>query len=297
MRVTQLRSFYAVGRYGSVTAAAKVLHVSQPTVSTQVCALEGSYGVDLFHRQGRKISLTAAGETLFAIAQRVFSAEEEALDFLKEASGLRAGHLKVGAVGPFHALEIVARFTSRYPQIRVSIRQGNSEETVRGLLNYETDVGVLAQYAPDPRLHSVPYRRHPLVIIVPVGHALASRKTIRLEQLSNVPLIVREPGSTTRKALDEALRHASITPTIAMEVGSREAVRESVILGLGAAAVSDREHVADPRLRKLRIVGADVFTFAHVVCLQERTQSRLVGAFLDVVDEILSAGVRTSGGA
>jgi aminoethylphosphonate catabolism LysR family transcriptional regulator len=287
MRLTQLRSFYAVGKHGSVTAAARALHVSQPTVTTQVRALEESYGVELFHRSGRRIVLTAAGETLFAIAQRMFSSEQEAIDFLKESAGLGTGTIRVGAVGPLHAMEIVAAFHLRYPGLHVSIRLGNSEETVRGLLSYETDVAVLAQYGADPRLHYVPYRQHPLVIIVPVTHRLARRRRVALEELRDEQMIMREPGSTTRKALEDALRQHGIEPNFALEVGSREAVREAVILGLGIAAVSEREHVDDSRLRKLSIDGEQVLTHAHVACLAERKTARLVQAFLNVVDQVL----------
>jgi len=287
MRLTQLRSFYAVGKHGSVTGAARALHVSQPTVTTQVRDLEESYGVELFHRSGRRIMLSAAGETLFAIAQRMFGNEQEAIDFLKESAGLSTGIIRVGAVGPLHAMEIVAAFHLRYPGLRVSIRLGNSEETVRGLLSYETDVAVLAQYGANPLLHYVPYRQHPLVIIVPAAHRLARRRSVRLEELRDEAMIMREPGSTTRKALEDALRQHGIAPNFSLEVGSREAVREAVILGLGIAAVSEREHVDDSRLRKLTIHGEQVVTHAHVACLAERKTARLVQAFLEVVNQVL----------
>ena len=287
MRITQLRSFYAVGRHGSVTAAAKALHVSQPTVTTQVRALEQSYGVELFHRHGRYIALTSTGTALYAIAQRIFNGEEEAVDFLKEVGGLRTGHLKIGAVGPFHAMEIIARYCQRYPGIQIQMTVGNSEQCIKGLLNYETDVAILAQYASHPQLHAVPYRKHPIVVIVPSGHRLAARKTIRLKDLEDMPLIMREPGSTTRKAVEDALRRERIAPNIVMEIGSREAVREAVILGLGIAVVSEREHIEDARLHKLRIRDQGISTFAHVMCLRERLPSRLIDAFFNVVDTLL----------
>jgi DNA-binding transcriptional LysR family regulator len=100
-------------------------------------------------------------------------------------------------------------------------------------------------------------------------------------------MIMREPGSTTRKALEDALRRHGIEPNFALEVGSREAVREAVILGLGIAAVSEREHVDDSRLRKLSIDGEQVLTHAHVACLAERKAARLVQAFFKVVDQVL----------
>jgi LysR family transcriptional regulator, low CO2-responsive transcriptional regulator len=287
MRLTQLRSFYAVALHGGFTAGARALHISQPTVTTQVRALEVNYGIDLFVRRGRNVMLTDVGQTLFAMAQRVFAQEEEALNFLRETRELRTGLLRIGAVGPFHVMEMVSAFRRRYPKIEVSIKIGNSAETMRGLLAFETDVAVLAQYAREPLLHSVSYRSHPVVIFVRSDHRLAGRERIRIEELAEEDLIMREPGSTTRKALEDALRAAGVKPRLAMEIGSREAVREAVIQGLGISAVSEFEFVADPRLHAIKISDAKVTTHAHVACLQERREVRIVSAFFDVIDEIL----------
>lgn len=292
MRRTQLRSFHAVAQHGGFTAAARALHISQPTVTTQVGELEANYGVELFLRRGRSVVLTDVGRTLFAMAQRVFTQEEEALNFLRESRELRTGKLLIGAVGPFHVMEMVSAFRQRYPKVDVSIRIGNSEETLRGLLAFETDVAILAQYAREPLLHSVPYRSHPVVIFVRSDHRLARRKTVRLAELAEEDLIMRERGSTTRKALEDAFRAAGVQPRIAMEIGSREAVREAVIGGLGIAAVSEFEFVGDPQLSTLAIAGADVRTHAHVACLQERRSVRVVNAFFEVVATILG---RTNG--
>ena len=101
MRHTQLRSFHAVARSGSFTAAARELRVSQPTVTTQVKGLEREFGVELFVRRGRRIELTEAGRGLLDITRRLFSQEKEAADFLNESRELKTGHLRVGAVGPY----------------------------------------------------------------------------------------------------------------------------------------------------------------------------------------------------
>src|SRR4029079_18925644 len=140
----------------------------------------------------------------------------------------------------------------------LAVTLGNSEQVVAALLDRSTDVAVLAQYAHDPRLHLVTLRSHPVVIIRPKRHRFARRRAIRLADLAQEPMIVREPGSTTRKALDDALRRAGVSPPIAMEIGSREAWREAVIRGLGIAAVSEIEFVSDPRLCTVAIQDADV---------------------------------------
>ena len=287
MRLTQLRSFHAVARAGGFTGAAKLLHISQPTVTTQVRFLEEAYGVELFYRRGHKVSLTPLGEQLFEMAQRIFALEGDATHLLEDSGELRSGHLRVGAVGPFHVTEMLARFNRRYPGVNVSVRVGNSEVVQQDLLDYRTDVAVLAQFHDDPRFHAVPYSRHPVVIFAPRTHRFASRRSIRIAELQGEPMIMREEGSTTRKALDDALRRAGVTPRVVMEIGSREAIREAVIKGVGIAAVSEIEYIADPGICRVPVSDAQMFTYAHVFCLRERRTARLVSAFLDIVDGLL----------
>lgn len=283
MRITQLRSFHAVAHHGSVTRAAQALHVSQPTMTTQIRALEETYGVELFYRHGRGLTLTPTGKSLYAVSLRIFSDEAEALGLLKEHGELRTGELRLGAVGPHHAMEIVAAFQPRYPGIRISMRPGNSEEMIESLLAYRTDLAVLARYHDDARLHAVPYRTHPVVLLVPRAHRFAKRRSVPLAALADEPMLMREPGSTTRHALEAALQAAGVAPTVAMEIGSREAIREAVILGLGIAAVSAREHTPDARLATVSISDARVETTTVVVCLAQRRASRAIAAFLEVV--------------
>src|SRR6185436_3260823 len=136
--------------------------------------------------------------------------------------------------------------------------------------------------------HAVPYSRHPIVIFVNRRHRFAGRRSIRMADLEGEPMIVREEGSTTRKALDDALRRAKVKPRIAMEIGSREAIREAVIMGVGIAAVSEIEYIPDPEIRRVSVSDAEMYTHAHVVCLEERREGRLVKAFLDIVAELQS---------
>lgn len=287
MRLTQLRSFHAVARAGGFTGGARLLHISQPTVTTQVRFLEETYGIELFYRRGHKVTLTPLGEQLFELAQKVFALENETVHLLEDSGELKSGHLRVGAVGPFHVTEMLARFNKRFPGLDVSVRVGNSEVVQQDLLDYRTDVAVLAQFTDDPRFHSVPYSRHPVVVFVHRGHRFARRGSIRIAELQGEPMVMREEGSTTRKALDDALGKAGVTPRVAMEIGSREAMREAVIMGVGVGAVSEIEYVPDPDIRMVRVRDARMYTHAHVVCLEERRSARLVKAFLDIVEELL----------
>ena len=287
MRLTQLRSFHAVATAGGFTGGARLLHISQPTVTTQVRFLEETYGIELFYRRGHKVTLTPLGKQLFVMAQRIFALESETIQLLEDSGELKSGHLRVGAVGPFHVTEMLARFNERFPGLDVSVRVGNSEVVQQELLDYRTDVAVLAQYTEDPRFHSLPYSRHPVVLLVHRDHRFARRGTVRVEELQGEPMVVREEGSTTRKAFEDALRKAGVAPRVTMEIGSREAVREAVIKGVGIGAVSEIEYVADPLIRMVRVSGARMHTHAHVVCLEERREARVIKAFLGIVAELL----------
>jgi aminoethylphosphonate catabolism LysR family transcriptional regulator len=286
MRLTQLRSFHAVARAGGFTGGARLLHISQPTVTTQVRFLEDTYGIELFHRRGHTVRLTPLGEQLYELAQRIFALEADTVHLLEDSGELRSGYLRVGAVGPFHVTEMLARFNQRFPGLQVSVRVGNSEDVLASLLDYQTDVAVLAQFTHDPRFHWVPYSRHPVVVFTHRSHRFAGRKRIGIADLEGEPMILREEGSTTRKAFDVAIRRAGVQPRVVMEIGSREAIREAVIKGVGIGVVSEIEFIPDPALRTVAVTGAQMYTHAHVVCLEERREGRLVKAFLDIVAEL-----------
>jgi len=284
MRHTQLRSFHAVAQSGSFTAAARV---SQPTITTQVKSLEDEFGIELFVRRGRRIELTETGGGLLDITRRLFADEKEAADYLNETRELKTGHLRVGAVGPYHVTDMLAAFNARYPGLYVSVTVGNSRQTVADLLDYRTDVAVLAHVDPDPRLVALPYRRHRVVVMCPTDHAFARRRGIRVREMHGQRLIVREAGSTTRRAFDQAMQGAGAWPRVVMEIGSRESIREAVAKGIGLGVVSEAEFVPDPRLRALPVTDAEIYTYAHVVHLAERRNARLVRAFLEVLEGLL----------
>lgn len=285
MRLTQLRSFHAVATEGSFTRAAQALHVSQPTVTTQVRQLEDLYQVELFHRTGRRIRPTEIGERLLQLSRQIFGLEHEAVQVLRDAGELRSGHLRVAAVGPSHVTKMLAAFNQRYPDINISVGTGNSEDVLTRLLDYSADVGVLAQVLKDKRFVSVPYSEHPIVIFCNADHRFARRRSIRTAELQDEKLILREQGSTTRKAIESALKAAGVQPTVVMEVASREIIREAVLQGLGVAAVSEVEYVPGAGLHAVRISDAQIKTYAHVVCLAERRDMRLIRAFFEIIGQ------------
>ncbi len=293
MLYTQLRSFHAVASEGGFTAAARAINVGQPTITTQVKALEEYFKVELFHRRGRRVELTDLGKTLFGLSQRIMSLEAEAAGLLLAAGGFNSGTLKVGAVGPFHAIEMLSAFNERYPGIKLPIRTGNSREMLDLLLDFQIDVAVLAYVEGDERLLAMPYSRHPVVAFVNRTHPWWHRGAVSIEEFQDQPVVLREIGSTTRLAFENALAVAGITANIVMEIGSREAVWLAVEKGVGIGVVSDIEFIPHSNLRLIAIENADIYTYAHVVCLAERRDSRIIRAFLQIAQALKAKREKT----
>jgi LysR family transcriptional regulator, low CO2-responsive transcriptional regulator len=288
MTLTQIRAFIAVVHHGGFTAAARALNMSQTTVTSQIQALEQEHGVQLFHRRGRRVELSDVGLDLLPIARQIGGLENDAISLLRDSGALTHGSLRIGAVGPFHVTEMIEAYHARHPHLHLSVTLGNSEHVMRELDAYTCDVGVVARASDDERYHMQLYARYPVVVFVHAAHPFAKRDSIALKELAGERLLMREAGSTTRLALEEALAGIGATPRVAMEIGSREALREAVARGLGVGTVSESEYGPDERLRKVRIEGDPISTHIHVCCLKERRESRLVASFFSAVQGLSS---------
>ena len=283
MSAARYRAFVAVAQHGSLSAAARELGLSQPTVSSQIATLERQSHTELFHRRGYRMSLSSAGQQLLGLAQKIVALESEAALFLRDAGQLNQGELKLGAVGPFHVIEMVAAYRARYPGMRVSIRMGNSQQVLQDLERYTIDVAVLAGAATRPEFVVREYARHAVILFAHVDHPFAQRKEVALRELQGQPLLLREQGSTTRLAMEQALQAAGVLPQVPLEIGSREAIREAVARGLGLGVVSEAEFIPDPRFRAVRIAGDPAGTVTSVVSLAERRDGLLVRSFWEAV--------------
>lgn len=281
MNHAQVRAFHAVATAGSYTRASQTINVTQPTLSGQVKALEETYGVRLFERRGRGVELTALGRSLHNITRRLFALEADADQLLASARGLSSGLLRVGSDSPQHAIPLLASFNRRHPGIQLSLSFGNAETVLESLIDRRSEVAVIADIAPDPRLYAVPLHKDRLVAFVDRDHAWARRRSIRLAELADQRLVLREKGSTTRAFFQRALEEQSIQIGDALEIGSREAVREAVAAGLGIGVVFESEFGSDSRLHTLALRDVRLEVTEYVACLQDRRLVTVVRAFFD----------------
>ena len=290
MNPAQLRAFHAVASRGSFTTAARALNVTQPTLSSQVKALEESYGIRLFDRVGRGVVLTELGSRLHEVTRRLYSLEEEAEEILSAARELNTGSIRVGSDGPHHVIPIVAEFKRRHPQLDLSLDMGNADRVLKDLRESRIDVAVLARTDDDPRLYVLPFRTSRLVLFVPRSHPWSKRKSVPIEDVASERMILRETQSATRKIFEKALERARVRPKSVMQIESREAVREAVAAGLGVGVVSESEFDPDRRLKTLPFSNAHLEITEYVVCLEDRRRLRIVRAFLELAEEMAPGG-------
>jgi aminoethylphosphonate catabolism LysR family transcriptional regulator len=284
MLSTQLRAFHAVATTGGFTKAAESLNVTQPTISGQVRDLEQTYEVQLFHRRGRAVTLTETGQRLFAATQRLVAVEEEAREILDESRNLTGGVVHLGGDAPHHALPLVAAFRRRYPEVAVSLSIDNTDSLTRELLAYRIDIAVLCNPRVDPALHYLPLRTDPMVALCPVEHpwTKGNASGIPMTAFADQVLVLREPGSETRRVAERVLGDAGVVPRDRVEVATREGVHEAVAQGLGVGLVSSAEVSRDPRVVALPLDGVNASFTECVVCLLDQRRRAAVKAFLAV---------------
>jgi aminoethylphosphonate catabolism LysR family transcriptional regulator len=284
MRHAQLRAFHAVAATGGFSKAAERLGLSQPAVSDHVRHLEQDYGVQLFIRDRRSVTLTVLGRELYAIAERQFEVEGEAAKLLSAAQELDAGELVLAADAAMHVLPLVARFLVQYPQLGFALRTGNSATALNLLDSFQADFAVVAEEPVGSAYITRLLRRDPMVAFVARDHALGGRRRIGLADLAGGALVVREGGSVTRQMLDGELARRGIAQGVRFEIEGREAVREAVAAGLGAGIVSKGEFVADPRLHMIVLSDWDTAMGEWLVCLEARRDLHVIDRFLAMVD-------------
>ncbi|EJC6861568.1 LysR substrate-binding domain-containing protein [Vibrio parahaemolyticus] len=285
MKHTQLRSFHTVAKLGSFAKAAEVLNISQPTITAQVRDLEEQYNVVLLHRQRNNNRLTDIGKELYEQTKLLFSLQQRAKKLLEASGSLKVGQFNVGAVSPAAVLPLIERFKRYYPDINVNIRTGGSDQIRNGILSGELEIGMLAYRDPSPKLVSTKVAEQPVVLVVPNSHKLAERESITLAELEGVKLVHREPGSTTRKIIEDELIRNSVVIRNELEIDSREGVREASIYGLGISYVGLHEFQPHPDITMVKISDLEIKSKSYLIYLKELEQLPVIKAILQLMHQ------------
>lgn len=237
----QLRVFTEVAKRLSFVRAAEALHLTPPAVTMQVKELESAVGLPLFHRDGRRVALTTAGEYFVVYARRLLTTLKEADDAMARLRGVEAGVLTVGLVSTakYFVPRLLARFREEHPGIEVKLAvAANREQLVALLAGADCDLAVMGRPPRELAMRAEPFAAHPLVIVAPPGHALTRLDHVPVAALANQHFIVREADSGTRAAMDSFFREHHLEPQVAMEMPSNETIKQAVVAGMGLAFLS-----------------------------------------------------------
>lgn len=241
----RLRALNAVATYGSVSAAADVLHVTTSAVSQQVAKLERETGQKLLERNGRGVRLTDAATLLAAHAERILAMVEEAESDLEAQRGEAVGELALSAF-PTAARGLVPAALSalgrQHPRLKVTLREQEPHATVPLAVRGEIDLGVVQDWFNVPLVIPDGLVKAPLAddvadVALPAGHPLAGRSAIDLGELYGDSWIAQSPGAICRDWLVHTLRSAGLEPRIAHTADEYATQLALVAVGLGSAIV------------------------------------------------------------
>lgn len=245
-----LEVFIEVVEQRSISAAARRLHLTQPTVSAQIRRLESICGSKLLHKQGREMVPSPAGEQLYRAAGDVTRRMDT---FAQQASALQqglAGDLRIALVNTAQYVlpQLVREFNQRFVDINVDLSIGNREATLQRYYRNQDDIYIFSHPPTDKQANARPFMSNELIVIAPPQHWAAKQRQIDFVTLQNERFLLRETGSATRMVFDTWLAGRGIQLPHRTQIESNEAIRLSVSSGAGLSVLSEHivTHGNDP---------------------------------------------------
>jgi DNA-binding transcriptional LysR family regulator len=290
MDIRQLDMFRAVAEEGSFTRAAARLHVSQSAISRQVKLLEDELGGRLVHRGSRRVALTPPGELLLETATRVHRDLQLVASQISDTHGLQRGTLSLAGgmtVCMYILPRLLRQYRSLYPHIELRVASGSSEELQRMLRARELDMALITLPLVARDLEVLPVMREEMVVVTAPRHPLSHRRVVNPEELGKHPLIVYEPGSNTRKVIDQFFLDEEIPMDVAMETENVEIIKSMVSAGLGITIIPYMAIARDFRTRRFgyaRVRGRRLYRETGWVYLKSDHVPRATSEMLRVFD-------------
>ena len=280
----QLRIFLAVARHSSFARAAEALHLSPPTLSLQVKQLSETVGQPLFEQLGKKIFLTAAGQTLAEACEDIEGRMERLSQDLAALQGVERGSLKLAILTTvkYTVPKLLGGFCAAHPGIDVAMVVGNRENLLQRLAANQDDLYIMGQPPEHMDVVCEDFADNPLVLVAPPNHPLVGQKNLSPQRLMNQPFILREPGSGTRLTAEKFFAAQGVTLKNRLEVGSNEAIKQTVAGGLGLAVLSATTVVSELALGELVLLDVQGFPLIrrwHVVYPRGKRLSAAALAF------------------
>ena len=284
MNLHLLRIFIAVVDAGSFSRAAEALAISQPAVSKAVRELETQLETTLLDRKGRSFRPSEPGQSLYSYGRSIFALEREAHEMLAAFYGLERGRLTIGAsttIATYWLPPLIAVFHRLHPHIDIRLISGNTKQIVELLVDCQLDVALVEGAVFEPRIEQRLWFSEEMVVIS-ANPALAHDAVEMAKPLSDQVWVMREPGSGTREATEALLQELGTSSPRMMEVGSNEAIVQTVSAGIGLGVVPRicaRDQLRLGRIRQVDLGTAPIRRQLYRIRLPHRMVSQVAIAF------------------
>lgn len=293
LNLNQLRVFHFAAKYGKISVAAEKLMVTQPAVSMQIKALEEQHETQLFKKANKRLELTETGLRLYKITERIFDLVEEADKILAEAKGFPINVLNVGVSKTFfhsHLIPFISKYQTVFPDTQIHINEGHSQEMVNSVLQNRNELAIVGRVKYPHKIEFIHLFGGELFLIVPVGHRLASRKNISIEDLARETLILKEKGSGTRMLVQKTMEEKGLFPKVTIETGNDECIGEMVKEGRGItimARESLKQEIKNGRLIGIPLQDENLIVAIDIIFKKGKTLSPTAKSFIHLLNEAL----------
>ncbi|WP_366183506.1 LysR family transcriptional regulator [Flavobacterium ovatum] len=284
----RLQVFVTAANRLSFTKAASELYITQPAVSKHIQELEDSYKIKLFDRKGSKISLTQAGEILLKHSRNIFEIYRT-IDFdMSILTKERQGSLRLGAsttISQYVISPLLADFHSKLKDIKVNLRNGNTEHIENALINKEIEVGIVEGQSKNPSIKYTAFLKDEIVLVCRTNHPLARKRNISITELETLKFLTREVGSGTLEVIEHSLKKENISLnklTIEMQLGSTESIKSYLSSSDCVAFMSIHAVNKELKNNELMIIDVDnlaIERYFYIITLQG-SQNALTALFI-----------------
>ncbi len=262
MELFQFKIFCAVAEVRSFSQAAKLLHLSQPAISTQIKNLEESFHGQLFERTVHGVTLTEPGQVFYQYARQILELEQEMDHAVRVAFKQDSRQIRLGASTTMGNISLpcaIYMFKEEFPDINIKLEIANTKEIIRKLDTNEVDLGVVEDDVETSGFCCTPIINDELVFIAPPSPS-ADKSILSLDEFLHQPLILREQGSGTREALEKALGEIDLNVSdlsIVTEMSTLDAIKSAVSAGMGASIVPHLAVRKEEYLKIFRVSQVD----------------------------------------
>ena len=293
MEMRHLQTFVIAAESQGFTRAAEILGLTQAAVSQHVAAIEKELRTALFDRGPRSVTLTDTGRRVYEHAKQILDLVDKIQQEAGQQPSAVSGRIKIAcSTVPSEWLlpELLLRFRELYPEVQESVSVSDSADAIHAVESGAAEVGLVGELPRAVNLCAKSITQDELTLVVAPDHEFARNKSIKPHDLCGQPLIVREPGSGSRRCIEQALSKAGLATTdltFSMEVNSNDAIRAAVERGVGISFLSMRaseREILDQRLVSVAIEGVHASRDLYLITDPQRLPTRVVRAFLELLE-------------